>query len=166
MRLRILIELAAALLLTFGAFLAISLMARAQDLRIEDAYARPSIGAATTGAAYLTVTNHGSTPDKLREVVSEVAKRSELHMHAMKGEVMTMRPVGCLLIPAGGSVAMAPGGLHVMLTGLAAPLKPGEQFPMRLKFDRAGEIAVNVMVNGQHAASHTAGNSSALEFCE
>jgi copper(I)-binding protein len=165
MRLRILIELAAALLLTFGAFLAISLMARAADLRIEGAYARPSIGVATTGAAYLTVTNHGSTPDRLREVVSEVAKRTELHLHAIQGEVMTMRPVECLLIPADGSVAMAPGGLHVMLTGLAAPLKPGEQFPMHLKFDRAGEIAVTVTVDGQHAESHGAG-SSELEFCE
>ena len=148
MRLRTLIELAAALLLTFAALLAISQMARAGSLRIEGAYARATLGMAKTGAVYLTVTNDGSSPDRLRGANTAVAEHAQLHVHAMKGDVMTMAPVQCLLIPPGRRTTMAPGGLHIMLTGLASPLKEGERFPLRLRFDTAGEIAVDVAVKG------------------
>ncbi|MGH6874960.1 MAG: copper chaperone PCu(A)C [Aestuariivirgaceae bacterium] len=166
MRLRTLIELAAALLLTFAALLAISQMARAGSLRVEGAYARPSIGLAKTGAVYLTVVNDGSTPDRLRGVTTTAAKHAQLHVHAMKGDVMTMAPVQCLMIPAGGRTAMAPGGLHIMLTGLASPLKEGEQFPLRLHFEAAGEIAVDVAVNGAGVGDRGRSSDAHLEFCD
>ena len=90
----------------------------------------------------------------------------ELHVHAMKGDVMTMAPVRCLMIPAGSRTTMAPGGLHIMLTGLASPLKPGQRFPLRLYFDAAGEIAVDVMVKGPSAGDLSPSRDTELEFCD
>jgi copper(I)-binding protein len=166
MRLRTVIELAAALLLTFAALVAISQMVRAGNLRIEGAYARPTIGIANTGAVYLTVTNDGNSPDKLRRATTAVAEHAQLHIHAMKGDVMTMAPVECLVIPAGGRITMAPGGLHIMLTGLTSPLKEGQQFPMRLSFDNAGETVIDVAVKGPAAGNPDLASDIQLEFCD
>jgi copper(I)-binding protein len=166
MRLRTVIELAAALLLTFADLVAISEMARAGSLRIEGAYARATIGMAKTGAVYLTVVNDGSSPEKLRGATTAVAEHAQLHLHAMKGDVMTMVPVECLVIPAGGRIAMAPGGLHIMLTGLASPLKEGQQFPLRLSFDGAGESVVEVAVKGPGAGNPSLSGDVKLEFCD
>jgi copper(I)-binding protein len=166
MRLRTLIELAAALLLTFAALLAISQMARAESIRIEGAYARATPGMAKTGAVYLTVTNNGSSPDRLRGATTMVAEHAQLHAHAMKGEIMTMAPVQCLVIPAGRRTTMAPGGLHIMLTGLASPLKEGQRFPLRLRFDTAGEIGVDVAVKALGAGSPSRSDDAELELCD
>lgn len=166
MRLRTVIELAAALLLTFAALAAISQMVRAGSLRIEDAYARATIGMAKTGAVYLTVSNDGSSPERLRRATTAVAEHAQLHVHAMKGDVMTMAPVECLVIPAGGRITMAPGGLHIMLTGLASPLKEGQQFPMRLSFDNAGETVIDVVVKGPGAGNPNLAGHIQLEFCD
>jgi copper(I)-binding protein len=163
MRLRTVIELAAALLLTFAALAAISQMARAGSLRIEGAYARATMGMAKTGAVYLSVINDGSSPEKLRGATTPVAKQAQLHLHATKGDVMTMARVECLVIPAGGKVTMAPGGLHIMLTGLASPLTEGQQFPLHLSFDRAGDIVVDVAVKG--AGDPSLSSDAELEFC-
>jgi periplasmic copper chaperone A len=164
MRLRTLIELAAALLLTFAALVAISQMARAQAIRVESAYARASIGGSGTGAVYLTLTNAGASADRLRAAATDVAERSELHLHSLQSDVMTMTRVDCLVIPAGVTIAMAPGGLHVMLSGLAAPLKAGDRFPLRLKFDNAGEVVVTVSVE-KATVHHPGVPAGLLEFC-
>jgi copper(I)-binding protein len=166
MRLRTVIELAAALLLTFAAFLAISQMARAGSLRVEGGYAPATIGMAKTGAVYLTVTNDGSSSERLRGVTTAVARHAQLHVHAMKGDVMTMAPVECLAIPAGGRITMAPGGLHIMLTGLTSPLKEGQRFPLRLSFDDAGEITVDIAVKSPSAGAPKLSGDAKLEFCD
>jgi periplasmic copper chaperone A len=167
MRLRTVIELAAALLLTFAALVAISQMARAGSLEIEGAYARATIGMAKTGAVYLSVVNNGRSPERLRGATTPVAKQAQLHLHAMKGDVMTMAHVKCLVIPAGGRITMAPGGLHIMLIGLASPLTEGQRFPLRLSVDGAGDIVVDVAVKGPGGAGDLSLSSDVeLEFCD
>ena len=76
MRLRTLIELLAALILTFAALVAISKMARATGMKVENTFARATIGEAKTGAVYMTLNNVGSEPDRLRSVATHAARRA------------------------------------------------------------------------------------------
>jgi copper(I)-binding protein len=165
MRLRTVIELLAALILTFAAIAAISQMAKASDIRIEGAYARASLGAGGAGAIYLTLRNEGSTPDRLRSASADIAGRAELHLHEMHDQVMKMRKVACLVVPAGGKVELAPGGAHMMLLDMRGPLVEGSEFLLRLVFDNAGEISVPVPVKSLVAAEN-AGAGQKLELCD
>ena len=65
---------------------------------------------------------------------------------AMQGDVMRMREVNAIDLPAGKTVELKPGGLHIMLVGLKAPLKAGERFAMKLRFEKAGEVTIDVPV--------------------
>ncbi|MBK8174756.1 MAG: copper chaperone PCu(A)C [Rhodospirillales bacterium] len=132
-------------LLSTGAF--------AADITVEDAFARASAGMVQTGAAFMTLKNSGSVDDKLIAAHSPVATQVELHTHIKDGEVMRMRPVPSIDVPAGGSATLQPGGLHIMLIGLKAPLKQGEQFPLTLSFAKAGEMTIEVPVKSPGAMS-------------
>lgn len=124
---------------------------RAEDLVIEHPWARASIGAARTGAAYMTIRNEGAAADRLVAAASEAAEKVELHAHIAEGDIMRMRPAEAIEIPAGGSVELRPGGLHLMLMGLRYPLKEGEVFPATLTFERAGEVRIGVEVEAAAA---------------
>jgi copper(I)-binding protein len=75
----------------------------------------------------------------------------ELHEMKMEGNVMRKREVSAVELPAGKAVELKPGGLHIMLMGLKAPLKEGDKFPLRLKFEKAGEVTVTVNVEAAGA---------------
>ncbi len=111
---------------------------------IQSPWARASIG--RNGAAFLTVVNMGKTDDKLVDVMSDVAKRVELHTHKMDGNIMRMRPIDAIRIPAGQTVTLKPGGHHVMLMGLSGKLKEGGEFSLTLVFEKAGKMQVSVKV--------------------
>lgn len=135
------LALAAALLATPAAF--------AHDytlgpLTIDHPWARASVAA--NGAAYMTISTSGPEPDELIAAASPVAGKVELHTHIMEGDVMRMRPVRAIEVNVGEPAVLRPGGLHVMLIGLKAPLQEGETFPLTLRFERAGEITVDVAV--------------------
>src|SRR5262245_51771913 len=92
---------------------------RLGDLVLTDLWARATPPKAPTGAGYLTIANTGAAPDALIAVASPRAGRAELHRMETKDGVMVMRPVaGGLEIPAGGTVTLAPGGLHIMFSDL------------------------------------------------
>jgi len=76
MRLRTLIELLAALILTFAALVAISKMARATGMKVENTFARATIGEAKTGAVYMTLNNVGSEPERFRSAAMDAARRA------------------------------------------------------------------------------------------
>jgi len=116
-------------------------------LKDDHPWARASAGPALNGAAYFKVENSGAA-DRLIAVAGDVAERAELHTHRMEGTVMQMRQVEAVEIPAGGSATLEPSGLHVMLIGLRQPLKEGDHFPLTLTFEQAGEITVEVKVEG------------------
>ena len=97
------------------------------------------------GAAWLTIRNSGET-DRLLGARSPAAERVELHTHIHEGGVMMMRRMEGLDVPAGGRVALEPGGDHLMLFGLKRGLKPGDTFPLTLLFEKAGRITVEMRV--------------------
>ncbi|WP_052341252.1 copper chaperone PCu(A)C [Salinarimonas rosea] len=115
----------------------------AGDIRVETPWSRATPGAAPVAGGYLTIVNTGSEPDRLLGGSAEISERFEVHSMETVDGVARMAPVqGGLEIPPGGSVALAPGGYHVMLMGLKRPLAEGETFAGTLVFERAGEVPV------------------------
>lgn len=108
-------------------------------LEIDTPWARASVGTARPGAAYVTIRNTGDEPDRLMGIETPVAARPEVHGMEKEGGVMKMRPAGPLEIPPGGEVRLEPGGRHVMLMQLQQPLEEGDQVPLTLVFEKAGD---------------------------
>ena len=123
------------------------------SLHIGHPYARATPPGATSGAAYLSVENKGAA-DKLLRATTPRAGAAELHNMSMDGNVMRMRAVPGLALPAGGTVKLEPSGYHLMLTGLKQPLKAGDRFPLTLYFEKAGQVTVDILV--QDAAADVA----------
>ncbi len=107
-------------------------------------YSRVSAG--KTGAAYLSIENQGREADRLTGVASPAAEAAEIHEMKMDGAIMRMRQLPGIDLPAGGKTALEPGGNHIMLIGLKAPLKEGDKFPLTLTFAKAGKVEVEVIV--------------------
>ena len=103
-------------------------------------------GVSTNSAAYLLLRNTGGTSDRLAGAESSVASRVEIHESSMEGEVMRMRKVDGLEIPAGSEVELKPGGLHLMLLGLDEPLTEGEEIEITLRFEQSGDRIVALPV--------------------
>jgi len=111
------------------------------SLTLTDLWTRATPPGAPTAAGYLTITNKGNEADTLTAASSAEAASGELHVMETKDGVMTMRPVeGGIEIPAGGTVTLAPDGLHIMFVTLKAQLKEGEKFPVTLTFAKAGSV--------------------------
>lgn len=129
------------------AAVALSNAALAQSSKIEvtDAWARPPIGQVRNTAAYLTLVNRGSAPDRLLGVSTPAAGKAELHTTVRDGQVMKMREVQNVELKPGAPVSFSPGGLHVMLLDVK-PLKAGESFTLTLQFEKAGKQDVTVAV--------------------
>ena len=116
------------------------------SLAVADAWARATIGAATVSAVYLTVTNRGDSPDRLVGADAERAGRTMFHRSVVEDGVMKMRHAGAVEIPAGETVRLEPGGLHLMLTGVSPRLDSGERIAVTLRFERGGEMRLSVPV--------------------
>ena len=115
------------------------------SLAIAHPWARATVGA--VGGAYLSIENKGGAADRLIGASSPLAKTVEIHNHITDGEIMRMRQVDGVDLPAGGKVELKPGGYHIMLMGLGKPLKEGERFPLTLQFEKAGKIEVEIAVD-------------------
>ncbi len=141
------------------ASLAASLAASAHDytagsIAVGHPYALPTVQAQPVGGGYLTLENKGSTDDKLLSVTADVSKSVELHSMSMEGDIARMRQLDVIEVPAGKKIELKPGGLHLMFVGLGAPLKAGAKFPVTLKFEKAGEVKVEVWVEERGAGGH------------
>jgi len=97
-------------------------------------------------AAYLVIRNRGQQADRLLEASTPVAGKVEIHETRREGDKVRMVPVAGVEVPAGGTVRMAPGGLHIHLLDLKRNLRPGDSFTMTLRFERAGAITITVSV--------------------
>lgn len=113
-------------------------------------YARATGAGQPVGGGFLKLVNGGEA-DRLVSVSAEVSKSVELHEMKMEGDVMRMRQVDGIALQAGQTVELKPGGYHLMFIGLKAPLKAGDSFPMKLKFEKAGEVTVDVKVEAPGA---------------
>lgn len=122
-------------------------------LQIGHPWCRPSPPGAPTGAGYLTVTNTGKTADRLLGGTAAFADRVEVHEMSMDGQVMRMRKLGDgAEIAPGATLALKPGGLHLMFIGLKSPFVLGQKPEYTLKFAKAGEIKVACSVQAPPAA--------------
>jgi periplasmic copper chaperone A len=121
---------------------------------VTQAWSRATPGGSKVAGGYLTIENKGPGADRLLSGSTEVANKLEIHEMAVTDGVMKMRPVeGGLAIDAGKTLKFAPGGLHLMLVGLAAPLVRGDKVAVVLRFEKAGEVPVSFEVQALGASA-------------
>lgn len=134
-----LIAAAAATLLSAG--FAAADPVKVGDLELTGLWTRATPPRSVAAGGFMTITNTGSTPDVLIGVASQVAGIGEVHEMKVEDGVMTMRPLeDGLAIPPGGMVVLEPGGYHIMLMDLKAPLVKGEDVAVTLTFAKAGTV--------------------------
>jgi periplasmic copper chaperone A len=146
-------------ILMASAFFAVTSAAVAQAvtagaINVSQPRARATVAGQMAGGGFLTLANVGGTPDRLVAARSDAAASVELHTMSMEGDVMRMRQIDGVDLPAGKTVELKPGGMHLMLMGLKAPLKAGDSFPLTLRFEKAGELTVQVRVEAAGAEAN------------
>lgn len=109
-------------------------------IEIRDAWARATVAGQNSAAVYVTIRNRGGS-DRLLRVSSPVGSAS-LHSSTIDNGIVRMRAAADLEIPARSTVALEPGGTHVMISGLNRPLGPGQGVPLELGFARSGNRQV------------------------
>lgn len=119
------------------------------DIQVRHPWSRATPPGAKVAVAYMEIRNVGSQPDRLLSATTAVAQRVEMHVTQRDGEVMKMRQVKAFEIPARERTTLRPGGSHLMLVDLAQPLRKGERFTMLLRFERAGELEIELEVQEQ-----------------
>ena len=122
------------------------------DVKIENAWTRATPPGAKIAAGYLTIRNGAASADRLVSASSPAADKVQTHVTVTERDISRMREVKGYEIPAHGAFELKPGGAHLMLVGLKAPLKEGERVPLTLKFQRAGEVKVELEVRPLGAA--------------
>lgn len=130
-------------------------------LHIVHPWSRATPKGASVAAGYMTITNTGSTPDRLLGGSSPVAGRVEVHEMSMDGGVMKMRPLkdGLALAP-GQTVELKPGSFHIMMLDLKQPVKAGDRVKGTLNFEKAGAVEVEYVAVAV-GATPAAGGASA-----
>ena len=117
------------------------------DLQISDAWARETVPGQTATAAYMTIHNRGTGDDRLISVEVAAPAKAMLHASESSDGVSRMREMGGGLdLPAGAAAQLKPGGTHVMITGLGAPLRARDVMKLRLRFEKSGPSDVDVAV--------------------
>jgi len=128
------------------------------DLHVDHPYSTPTMGAGHVGAVYFKgIKNNGKDADQLLGATTDVSASVQLHEMSMEGDVMKMRELSSIALPAGADTSFQHGqghGYHLMLMELKNPLKDGDKFPITLKFQRAGDCKVEVWVQS-HMGEHS-----------
>lgn len=134
-----------------AAFAALPALASAHMV-IEDAYARASSPVAQSGAAFMTIFNHSDQDDLLISATSTAAERLELHTHIMEEDTGIMRMVEVeegFAIPAGETITLQRGGMHVMMLGLTEPLVQGEEIEVTFTFEHAEPVTHTIGIDNE-----------------
>lgn len=127
----------------------------AGQVSLDGAWASPTPGGVDVSAGYLSITNGTGAEDRLISVASPRAERVEIHEMSMDGAVMRMRPLeGGLAIAAGATAELAPGGKHLMFIGVAQPFVEGEEIPVSLTFEHAGQVEASFSVRRGEGHGH------------
>ena len=133
--------------------------AEASPVVVSGAYtAAPRPGVPNLAVYIDRVQNRGQQDDQLLSASTGIARATEMHEMKVENDMMRMRQVSAIDIPAGASVDMNKGassGYHLMVLGVSRPLKAGEHFTLTLNFRHAGSQDVQVLV--QDVAGHTGG---------
>lgn len=147
-------------LLPLAVLLMLPLSTPAADaVRVTDAWARATVPGQKVAGVYLQITS--PVDGRLVAVSAPIAAQAEVHSMKMEGGTMKMRPVKVLELPAGTTVKLEPGGLHVMLFGLEGPLAFGQQFPLTLTVEMPGgrkrDVTAQVRVRGKEQEAGAGG---------
>src|SRR4029077_15207155 len=116
---------------------------------IRHPWSRPTAPGMPMGVAYFTITNHGNAPDVLVGASTPVAASVQMHQTTIAEGMARMRPLSEIVIAAGATVRIEPGGIHLMLADLKAPLEIGKPVPLELQFRVAGNITVQLTVEAR-----------------
>ena len=126
--------------------------AQVGNITITGAFSRATLPNAPVGGGFLTLTNAGSVDDVLVSASAPIAAETQLHEMAMEGDVMKMRQLKeGIPVPAGQTVTLAPGGLHIMFMGLNGPIVEGQSIPVTLTFQQAGTVTLDMAVGATAA---------------
>ena len=126
-----------------------------EGLHIRHPWTRATPPGSQVAAAYLLLRNRAAQAERLLGASTPLAARVEMHDNVKEGEVYRMREFKSLEVPAGGKVEFLPSGKHLMLIGLKRPLKEGERIPLVLRFERAGEVRVEIEVEAMTSKGGT-----------
>ena len=118
----------------------------ADHVVVQDPYVRLAPPNAPATGAFMVIKNNGDKDIKVLKADNPASKVTELHTHLNEGGVMKMRPVPAIDIKAKGEAVLKPGGLHVMMIDLKAPMKEGDVVPITLTFDDGSSKQVDAKV--------------------
>jgi periplasmic copper chaperone A len=118
----------------------------ADNVSVQDPYVRLAPPNAPATGAFMIIKNNGDKDVKVVKADNPVSKVTELHTHINDGGVMKMRPVPSIEVKAKGEAVLKPGGLHVMMIDLKAPMKEGDVVPITLSFDDGSTKQVDAKV--------------------
>ncbi len=118
-------------------------------LSVKEAWALEVPETQSMSAAFLKIANKGDSDDTLLSAESDIAENVELHEMVLEDEKMKMRMIESIPVPAGETVELKRGGLHIMLIGLKKPMKEGESVHLVLNFKTAGKIEIDAPVKKQ-----------------
>jgi copper(I)-binding protein len=121
-------------------------------IQLRDPWVRPTPPGADVAAGYVEIRNSGKEADRLVAASSPAAARVELHVTSREGGVMKMREAPGFETPPRKLLSLKPNGPHLMLVGLKQPLLKGQHIPLLLRFERAGEVRVELEVRSSGAA--------------
>jgi periplasmic copper chaperone A len=133
--------LAAGLLFSAGA-----LAGAADNISVQNPYVRLAPPNAPATGAFMVIKNAGDKDVKVVKADNPASKVTELHTHINDNGVMRMRPVPAIEVKARGEAVLQPGGLHVMLIDLKAPMKEGDSVPITLTFDDGSSKKIDARV--------------------
>lgn len=136
------------------AFSAGVLAAAADAVVVHEPYVRLAPPNAPATGAFMVIRNNGDKDVKVLHADNPASKVTEMHTHLNDGGVMRMRPVAAIEIKARGEAVLKPGGLHVMLIDLKAPMKEGDIVPITLTFDDGSSKQVEARVVRPGAVEH------------
>lgn len=138
--------LSLALLATLAAGRSVAADPATVTVTVEKAWSRATPPGVPVGAGYLTIRNRGTNDDQLIAASSPIAGEVQVHQSLVVDGEVRMREQGNLVVPAGGTLVLKPGGYHLMLLDLKAPLTAGQRIPVTLRFAKAGTVTAQLLV--------------------
>lgn len=122
------------------------------DIELQGGFVRAMLPGQAVGGGFLTIHNAGAGDDRLVSATSPAAGKVEFHSMTMDNNIMTMREVkDGIAVPAGATVALKPGGLHMMFKQVKEPFRQGAIVPVTLTFEKAGTVDIQFPVSSAQA---------------
>ncbi|MBT5569601.1 MAG: copper chaperone PCu(A)C [Alphaproteobacteria bacterium] len=135
---------------------------KSENFTISHPWSRATAPSQKVGAVFMEIKNITGKEDRLIGASSPDAESTEIHGHIREGDIMRMRRVdGGIAVPANGSVKLVPGGFHIMLIGLNAPLLEETTIPLTLTFEHAGSVEIEAVV--ESAGASRSGGATKME---